>query len=82
MVSRCHRRRDILRLNRFDDGQRRRAVTQPCEKVVDFGGIALHLDDGAGGVVAYGTGQPEGGRRGVDERAKAHALDHPVHADT
>ena len=74
--------RDIVCLDRFDDGQRRRSVTQPREEVFDFGGIALHLDDGAGGVVAYRAGQPEGGRRGVDERAKAHALDHPVYADT
>ena len=74
--------RDIVRLNRFDDSQRRRSVTQPCQEMVDFGGIALHLDDGAGGVVAHRAGQPEGGRRCVDERSESHALDHPAHADT
>ena len=53
--------RNVLRLNRFDDRQRRGVVGEPGEEVVEIRGVALDLDDRAGAVVAHRTGQAERG---------------------
>ena len=52
------------------------------QEVVDLAGVALHLDDGTGAVVAHGSGQAECRRARVDERPESHALDDAAHADT
>ena len=51
--------RDLLLFNRFDDCQRRWAVDEPLQEVVDGRCAAFDLDDGARAVVADRAGQAE-----------------------
>ena len=65
----------------LDPGQRGRVPFQPAQELADRGGRPLDLGEYPVEVVADQSGQAQAGRQGVDERAEADPLDHPLDPD-